>query len=168
MSIFAVRDISDNTKVKETKPPRIQVSNAVNHMYMHGNESSMNTQKVSLNTVDKMLDNEVLMNKAETWNKLDNTMKMKLLNAFADTYSVEQGYTAAMTQSLKQFFSTCLEKNKLQRSKDVLYNKNTKTITSIPALYLNTSNQQFTLKIMDNKRVSTLKSLTPIRKEDRI
>jgi hypothetical protein len=34
---------------------------------------------------------------------------------------------------------------------------------SIPSLHFNQLNHNFTLKIMDSKRVSTLKSLTPKR-----
>ena len=36
-------------------------------------------------------------------------------------------------------------------------------IISIPALYYNKNTHNYTLKILDNKRVSTLKSLTPKR-----
>ena len=70
-------------------------------------------------------------------------------------------------KSLKSFFSQCIEKNKLQKTKDIIYNKDTREITSIPPLYFNTQNHNFSLKIMDSKRVSTLKSLTPKRTSER-
>ena len=69
-------------------------------------------------------------------------------------------------QLLKNFFKSCLDKNKLNKSKDVIYNKEERVIISIPALHYNQVTKNFTLKIMDNKRVSTLKSLTPKRKAD--
>ena len=53
------------------------------------------------------------------------------------------------------------QKNKLNKTKDVLYDKEKRDITSIPALYFNSQSRNFTLKIVDIKRVSTLKSLTP-------
>ena len=56
-----------------------------------------------------------------------------------------------------------MDKNKLQKTKDVIYDKNTKEITNVPALHFNSQNHNFTLKIVDSKRVSTLKSLTPKR-----
>ena len=62
---------------------------------------------------------------------------------------------------LKTFFKSCLDKNKLNKSKDVVYNKEERVIISIPALHFNQVTKNFTLKILDNKRVSTLKSLTP-------
>ena len=49
----------------------------------------------------------------------------------------------------------------MNKSKDVVYNRENRTITSIPALHFNQVTKNFTLKILDNKRVSTLKSLTP-------
>jgi hypothetical protein len=64
---------------------------------------------------------------------------------------------------LKNFFNSCLDKNKLSKSKDVAYNKEEMKIISIPALHFNQLTHNFTLKIMDTKRVSTLKSLTPKR-----
>ena len=59
-----------------------------------------------------------------------------------------------------------MEKNKLQKTKDVYYDKELREIMSIPSLYFNQLNRNFTLKIMDAKRVSTLKSLTPKRPKD--
>jgi hypothetical protein len=56
-----------------------------------------------------------------------------------------------------------LEGTKLQKAKDVTYDKSTHEIISIPALHFNQLSRNFTLKITDSKRVSTLKSLTPKR-----
>ncbi len=64
---------------------------------------------------------------------------------------------------MKTFFVDCLEKNKLKKTKDVVYNKEKGQITSIPALHFNSNSHSFTLRIIDTKRVSTLKSLTPKR-----
>ena len=43
----------------------------------------------------------------------------------------------------------------------MVYNKEERVIISIPGLHFNQVTKNFTLKILDNKRVSTLKSLTP-------
>jgi hypothetical protein len=67
---------------------------------------------------------------------------------------------------LKNFFKSCLDRNKLNRAKDVVYNKETREVVSIPALQFNPITRNFTLRIMDTKRVSTLKSLTP-KKSDK-
>jgi hypothetical protein len=65
---------------------------------------------------------------------------------------------------LISFFKECLDKKKLQRVKDVNYNKDTGEIKNIPALFFNKSLTHFTLKNID-KRVSTLKGLTPKKKQ---
>ena len=65
------------------------------------------------------------------------------------------------------FFKDSLEKNKLQKTKDVVYDKEHQVITAIPSLLFNTNTRAFTLKIMDSKRVSTIKSLTPKRSSEK-
>ena len=94
---------------------------------------------------------------------MDKTAKIQKLHAFAEKYGKEHGYPVKDVKNLKMFFVNCLEKNKLQKTKDLVYDKDTHEITSIPALHFNTATHNFTLKIMDAKRVSTLKSLTPKR-----
>jgi hypothetical protein len=54
----------------------------------------------------------------------------------------------------------CIDRKKLQRVKDVVYDKTNGSIKEIPALSYTKANKHFTLKNID-KRVSTLKSLAP-------
>ena len=61
----------------------------------------------------------------------------------------------------------CLNKQKLQKTKDVVYDKSTREITSIPSLHFNVETKNFTLKVMDIKHVSTMKCLTPKRKAEK-
>lgn len=115
------------------------------------------------NMIDQLLETEKQRNKTDAWNKLDKTQKTLNLHAFAEKYGKENGMPVKEIKNLKLFFSDCLNKAKLQKTKDVIYNKDTREITSIPALYFNTTNHSFSLKMLDPKRVSTLKSLTPKR-----
>jgi hypothetical protein len=110
--------------------------------------------------IDSFLETEKQKNKVDSWNKLDKTMKILKLHAYAEKYAVEQGKDVVQ---LKRFFIDALEKGKFQKTKDVVYDKENQTITSIPALLYNTATNNYTLRIMDPKRVSTLKSLTPKR-----
>jgi len=113
--------------------------------------------------IDQILEKEKQYNKTESWNKLDKTEKIQKLHTFAEKYGKDNSMPMKDVKGLKSFFKDCLEKNKLQKTKDVLYDKDTREIQSIPSLYFNQLNKNFTLKIMDTKRVSTLKSLTPKR-----
>ena len=124
---------------------------------------SNETNAMNYNIIDSLLEKEKLHNKSEAWNKLDKTIKIQKLHIFAEKYGKENNLPVKDIKSLKAFFIDCLEKNKLQKTKDVTYDKEKREIISIPALFFNVSNRNFTLKILDAKRVSTLKSLTPKR-----
>lgn len=124
------------------------------------------SDEMNYNTIDQILENEKQHNKTETWNKLDKTVKTQKLHAFAEKYGKDNAMPMKDIKMLKMFFVECLEKNKLQKAKDVNYDKDGMEINSIPALHFNTTNRNFTLKIVDAKRVSTLKSLTPKRTKE--
>lgn len=127
------------------------------------NEMTESNDELPTNNIDKMLDRERQRNTRDNWIKLDKTAKIQKLHVYAETYGKEHGMPAKDIKLLKNFFNSCLDKNKLSKSKDVVYNKDEMKIVSIPALHFNQLSHNFTLKITDVKRVSTLKSLTPKR-----
>lgn len=129
---------------------------------------SNNTQpEDNYQDIDQLLEREKIHNKSETWNKLDKTVKIQKLHQFAEKYGREHTLPVKEIKILKAFFVACMEKNKLQKTKEVIYDKESREITSIPILSFNTISHSFTLKNMDNKRVSTIKSLTPKRNTER-
>jgi hypothetical protein len=143
-----------------------QLANESNHVL--GNNTNVKPPMMSINesnynTVDLILEKEKQHNKNDTWNKLDKTGKIQKLHAFAEKYGKTNNLPVKDIKSLKLFFIDCLEKSKLQKAKDVVYDKEAREIISIPSLFFNVASKSFTLKIMDAKRVSTLKSLTPKR-----
>jgi len=147
--------INTNTK---TQPAKIY-----NKTYANNTEPKIANNAITLNTLDKMLEKEKNFNKTDSWNKLDKTIKNQKLHSFAEKYGKENNLPLKDIKLLKSFFSDCLEKGKLQKTKQIVYNKTTNEITSIPSLFFNTTTHNFTLKNTDPKRVSTLKSLTPKR-----
>ena len=114
----------------------------------------------SLLNLDKFLEDDKTNNQNEPWNKLDNTTKTKKMLTFAENYSKEKEFSEQEQALLIAFLKDCLERKKLQRVKEVEYNKETGEIKDIPALHFNKPSKHFTLKNCD-KRVSTLKSLPP-------
>lgn len=120
-------------------------------------------QEFCANEVEMILEKEKTKNKNENdvWNKLDRNVKLQLLHAFAERYGKTNSYSVKEIKSMKIFFIDCLDKGRLSKVKEVNYNKETKMVESIPGLFLNPNTKNFTLKNMDEKRVSTLKSLTP-------
>lgn len=119
------------------------------------------TGKIEANELDALLEQDMQRNKGNVWIKLDKTAKIQRLNEYADRYGEEKELSAKSVKMLKVFFKNCLDKNKLNKAKDVVYNKDDRIIKSIPALHYNQVTKNYTLKILDAKRVSTLKSLTP-------
>ena len=93
---------------------------------------------------------------------MNKTIKLSKLEAWSDTYSRDNKLDDQAKNNLKAFLKISLDRNKLQKVKDVIYDKDTQEIVNIPNLTLN-SNNKFILKRND-KRVSTLKSLGEGRK----
>ena len=120
-------------------------------------------QEISPEDVDTILESETQNNKSDSWNKLNKTSKIHKLNKYAEKYGKKQNYSIKEMEQLKTFFMDSLERGKLQKTKEVIYDKSIQEITDIPSLFYHSTNRHFTLKIMDTKRVSTLKSLTPKR-----
>lgn len=116
---------------------------------------------ITIDDIDKILERERQQNKRDNWIKLDKTAKIQKLHVYAETYGKDNSLPSKDVKLLKNFFISCLDKNKLSKSKDVVYNKEEMKILSIPALHFNKISHNFTLRIIDTKRVSTLKSLTP-------
>lgn len=134
-------------------------------IFIHNTSGSKNEPYISsntafsLNTIDELLENEKNNNKMESWNKLDKTVKIQKLHAFAERYVKENRLAIKDIKVLKTFFNDCLERNKLSKTKDLLYDKDTGEIVAIPSLFFQSNTHHFTLKNTDPKRVSTLKSL---------
>lgn len=113
-----------------------------------------------LSSLDKFLENEKTNNMYEPWCKLNKTMKLKLLCDYVDIYKEEHELSSEETNTLIVFLKDCLDRKKLQRVKDVVYDKENGIVKDIPSLYYVKGSRHFTLKNTD-KRVSTLKSLAP-------
>ena len=155
-----------------TVPENIIIQKVVEEEPVYTNKFIPQTSTISSHmtstNLDILLEKEKQNNKADSWNKLDKTVKTQALHSFAETYGKDKSMSAKDVKSLKLFFSECLKTNKLNKTKDVKYDKDARTVLSIPALFYNTLNHNFTLKNIDAKRVSTLKSLTPKRMSDKI
>ena len=133
-------------------------------MILNGIPEPENKSSIDLANLDKFLENEKNTNSIEPWSKLDKTAKLKKLIIFSDNYKTENNLTELEYNKMVAFFRDCLDKKKLQRVKDVVYDKETGEIKDIPALVFNKPTTHFTLKNVD-KRVSTLKGLAPKKKQ---
>jgi hypothetical protein len=113
-----------------------------------------------LSNLDKFLENEKNNNVNEPWCKLNKTIKTKKLQDYVENYKQENKLSNEESELLLIFLKDCLDRKKLQRVKDVVYDKENGIVKEIPALFYIKTTKHFTLKNID-KRVSTLKSLAP-------
>ena len=100
--------------------------------------------KINKNVAGKEVDiNAFLLkeencNKKEGWNKLSRTMRLHLLNTYAENYGIETKLTQENIIRLKLFLRKNLLTTKLLKVKDVIYNKDEKKIEQItPLLFIN-------------------------------
>ena len=113
-----------------------------------------------ISNLEKFLEEEKINNSNEPWCKLNKTIKTKKLLEYVEVYKKDKNLDESEAKNLITFLKDSLDKKKLCRVKDVIYDKVNGIVKEIPALTYTKSTKHFTLKNMD-KRVSTLKSLAP-------
>ena len=117
-------------------------------------------ESTNMDNLDKFLEDDKQNNINDQWCKLNKTVKLRKMQAFADTYAEENGLDEEEKTKLFDFLKECLDKKKLLRVKDVVYDKVLGVIKEIPSLHK--APDRYTLKNME-KRISTLKNL-PVTK----
>lgn len=122
--------------------------------------------KENMSNLDEFLEGEKKNNTGDPWAKLDKTSKLLKFNEFVYSYCNEHNYSGEDKTDLIKMLSTNLDRKKLLKTKEVVYDKDNGKIISIPALHYNVSTKKFTLKRCD-KRPSTLKSLAPKKKDSK-
>lgn len=128
-------------------------------MLLSGNPLIETKTSSDQSNIDKFLEEEKNTNKNGPWCKLDKTVKIQKMMLYVDEYKKTNNLDEEETLILVKFLKDCLDRKKLQRVKDVNYDKVEGVIKEIPVLAYNKINRHFTLKNMD-KRVSTSKNLS--------
>ena len=128
--------LNNNTKIKETQPNILNIENFL--------------QKEKENNISK------------PWNKLGKGTKLKKLYEYVDDFLKDKPEKKQYEVAIKNYLLDCLDRKKLQKKKDVIYDIENNKIKSIPNLYFNEKRNKYTLKRTE-KKSSTLKSL-PTRK----
>lgn len=162
--------MSTNTNSKKNTDECIELKN-INYksMLMNKNQSpsimdtTSSTQDIE--KLDKYLETEKTNNKADQWIKLNMPVKIKKLVSYATKYQEQHHISDDEKMELIEFFKNCITHKRLQRAKDVIYDKNTGEIKDIVGLTFNKTTNKFTIK-NNNKNVSTLKTLTQPKKNN--
>ena len=165
--MFTTKETNDEPEQIKNQESNTILQSVKYKSILQKDDDKTQSNEIHSSNIDSILEKEKQNNKLETWTKLDKTVKLQKLHAFAEKYGKEHHFPLKEVKALKQFFIDCLDKNKLKTTKDILYDKETSTILQVPALTLNPSTKAFTLKNIDAKRVSTIKSLTPHRHSEK-
>jgi hypothetical protein len=110
-------------------------------------------------TLEDIVEMDNKKNEHLPWNKLNKSLKLKRIMDFANVMKERDQLDEEKTTQLKQMLRDKLERKCLQRTKDVIYNKEEERIESIPALVC--IQQKYTLR---TDAVSPLHSLAPKNK----
>jgi hypothetical protein len=129
-------------------------------MLLNNNADEVVETVENMSNLDHFLEGEKKNNSGEPWAKLDKTSKLLRFNEFAEHYCSEHNHLHDDNKSLVAVLANNLDRKKLLKAKEVIYDKDNGKIVSIPSLVYNTTMNRFTLKRSD-KRQSTLKSLAP-------
>ena len=132
-------------------------------MLMNNIQSS---KEPDVTNIESFLEKEKTMNKKQHWSKLSKLIKKNKIMDYCDEYSKKNDLNENEIIELKAFLLKSLDRKKLQRVKDVIYDLENQIIINIPTLTINKQTNKYTLKNLD-KKVSTLKSLAPRKNKNR-
>lgn len=116
--------------------------------------SKVTSNKVDSLNIDAFLEKEKAVNKEKAWNKLGKNEKIRKITEYINKYTEEFKSSKEEKAELKIYLVKCLERKKLQRVKDVIYDSNLGIIKNIPGLSFDKIKRKFTLKKVDKKKTS--------------
>ena len=107
--------------------------------------------------LDIMLEKEMINNKLESWNKLNKSCKLLKLQQYANDFGQSQKYSVDQITELYLFLVSSMSRGNLSKVKNIIYNKTTNSITSIPGLiYVTDEPKYFMIVSSDKDKASTL------------
>lgn len=129
-------------------------------MLINNTINTPSNKSPNINNIELFLKKEIENNTKLPWSKLDQGTKTKKIHTFIIDYTLENNLSIKKTNQLTKFLKVCIDRKKLQRIKDVIYDITTGKIMNIPNLLYNKTNNQFYLKKTDKKN-NTLSCLAP-------
>lgn len=115
----------------------------MNYNYVNTKYTGPSTKTIrNQSDIDSILNTETKRNQEDSWAKLNKTLKLALLNKYAD--GLVNKYDSIQIDMLKKFLKHNLTVSKLLKVKDIDYDKEKREIVKIiPLMY---DNKQFILK----------------------
>mgnify|MGYP001342588233 CR=1 FL=1 len=129
-----------------------------NKTNIDGNMASECSEKI-----ETFLKKEKEMVKNRTWSKLSKASKLKKLIEYSTIYSKKHKLNSDDSNKLQSYLLEALDRRKLQKMKDVIYDIEKGIITDIPKLIFIKEKKKFTIK--RDKKSNTLQNLAPKTKK---
>lgn len=148
-----------------SKEECLELKNINYQTMLLNNKSNIDSNKLSEESdkIEQFLSKEKEINKSKSWSKLGKANKLKKLMNYATMYSKKNSLKEEDQKKLKKFLMEALDRRKLQKIKDVLYDITDGEIKNIPNLIFLKERKKFTIK--RDKKISTLKCLAPKTKK---
>lgn len=103
--------------------------------------------------LDSFLVKEQTANKKQSWSKLSKTERLKKIDIFINSHLIKtHSLSEEEVSNLNVYVANLLERKKLIKSNEILYNEDDGLIEEMPALLFNNKMRKFTL----NKELSNL------------
>lgn len=136
-------------------------------MLLNGAPENVCGKEDNVDTFQDFIDNQKEADIYKPWSKLEKMIKIERLEAYVDTLNQslkpmsegDEPLSDTQKQELKTYLKTALNRKKLQRVKEVQYDKQNGCILDIPGLFFN-KKRNFTLR-RERKAESSLKTLAP-------
>ena len=146
----------------------LQLKNINYQTMLLNRKSNINSDKSETSNIDQYLsqEHELIGGGKKPWNKLEKMTKIHKLNEYVDELTKDINIPNDLKSSMKKYLRQSLERKKLQRIKDVLYDSSLGKITKIPGFTFNKTTFKYTLRRID-KKSSISKSLAPKTKKNR-
>jgi len=148
--------LNEKEEIKKENDSSVRVHKKPIQLRDIENRSSTN-RKTSLShesdeKIKKLLNKEKKQYYKQPWNKLDNGMKINRLKMFIDSEKEKNTLNDSQTENLKNLLITSCTSGKLNKSSDIIYNKEEGFIESIKILKYNEDQKEYKLQYPDNKK----------------
>ena len=157
-------DKDDKTEKVEVTQKKMNSDKIIDNKYGNNQTNTITADILNVEDFNNFIEERDNQKQKDNWTKLDKTSKVSKLNEFVDTiYGPENNLSLELIQKCKLFLIDLLDKKRLVKSKDIVYNKLDYKITSIPCMTYSKLTNKF--GVNNEKRVSTtLKSLPNFKK----
>lgn len=113
--------------------------------------------------IKKLLNKEKKNYYNQNWNKLDNGMKINRIKLFVSSEKEKNSLNDTQSESLKKLLINACTSGKLNKSSDIVYNKEEGSIENIKILKYSDEKKEYKLQFNENKKkTSSTKSKSNI------